>query len=536
MSRSALASLVALTLACGAPEEATESNDQETPTGVTIYDPATAFNGFTLGLEHGRTPILMDMAGRVVHSWPDANVRSRVRLLSDCSILGIGTGRELVQYGWTGDEVWRADLGDELPHHDFARLENGNTLLLTLPGGAEADDVVELDRVGRVVWRWYAGEPLAGFIDSGPKRYTGDTTHLNSIQELPDNPWFRAGDVRFRPGNLLLSARNLNLLLIVDRQSGEVVWTYRDELDLQHEARMLPPDDPRAGHIQFFNNRYGSFQGDRQSHVVEIDPRSGEVVWRYAAPELFSGTSSAQQALPNGNVLIASSRGPRAFEVTRAGRTVWQWEPPHGLNRPERYAPDHCPELAALGPAEGTGIEPPAGYRFVDREAYRFSRRNHRTERMIDGVKRTLIKPARSCSTVLPPDRAAIELEYGIDRRQLRASRLESYTARFALERRDPGSGETTVLFEDAIDAEGPYWRTAAVDLSDWAYRRQELCLRLSEEGLEDGQVGLAAWGAPLLSSGRDRALRELEREAEQLTPEELEVRREHLRAMGYVN
>src|SRR5437764_611556 len=110
--------------------------------------------------------------------------------------------------------------------------------------------------------------------------HPGDVTHISSLQELPDNPWYQAGDRRFRPGNLLLSARNLNLLFIVDRQSGEVVWHHTADLDRQHEARMNGPRLPNPGRILVFNNRLGSFWGDHRSELLEIDPRDGAVRWR----------------------------------------------------------------------------------------------------------------------------------------------------------------------------------------------------------------------------------------------------------------
>jgi len=43
-----------------------------------------------------------------------------------------------------------------------------------------------------------------------------------------------------------VSARNLDALYIVARPGGEVVWTYGEGLDWQHEARMIPDGHPGA--------------------------------------------------------------------------------------------------------------------------------------------------------------------------------------------------------------------------------------------------------------------------------------------------
>ena len=66
------------------------------------------------------------------------------------------------------------------------------------------------------------------------------------MYELPPNRWFDAGDERFRPGNILVSARNLNAIFIIDKTSGEVVWRYSDGLDYQHEAIMVERDLEKA--------------------------------------------------------------------------------------------------------------------------------------------------------------------------------------------------------------------------------------------------------------------------------------------------
>ena len=72
------------------------------PEWVKVYDPGAAWNGYTLTLHEARTPVLLDMNGREVHRWPQARLRSRVRLLPDGSILGIDLGRVIVEHDWEG--------------------------------------------------------------------------------------------------------------------------------------------------------------------------------------------------------------------------------------------------------------------------------------------------------------------------------------------------------------------------------------------------------------------------------------------------
>ncbi len=361
---------------------------------------------------------------------------------------------------------------------------------------------------------------------------------MNSVRELPENPWFEAGDERFRPGNLLVSIRNLDLVAVVDRASGEIVWSYQSDLSLQHEALMIDGDvDPgRRGNIQIFNNRYSSFRSDRRSEVIEVEPVSGEVVWRYAADGFYSATSGAQQPLPNGNVLIASSTAGRAFEVERSGRIVWEWVPGFLIDRPTRYAPDHCSELAALGPPDGPPVRPPSGYRHIDRETYRFSREGHRRKLKIEGKRREVLKPEFGCSRLLIPPNASADLQFGVDRQRVAAAGLEDYAATFRLTLTNPDGGGRATVLEETLGPDGPSWRQRTLGLEALADRWVEMCVELTETGLTaDIEPGsLAFWASPRISAGLEPP--EDEEIPKDLTAEELEVRREHLRAMGYVN
>jgi hypothetical protein len=534
-----IALLLALACITCAPSEDRGSDpgaDGTDESWVTIYDPEAAWNGFTLVYRNRAFPMLIDMSGRVVHAWPEVRSKTRARLLPSCNLLVISRGRGVAEYDWEGNKVWRASFPERFPHHDVIRLTNGNTVVLTRATGSDADDVVEVDADGEIVWIWESRGPLSEWIERDRRRNLGNTTHMNSVQELPDNPWYRAGDERFRPGNLLISARNLNLVFILDRQSEEVVWSYQEDLDHQHEALMLGPEHPHNGRIALFDNRYSSFEGKRGSRVIELDPRDYSITWSYAEPGFYSATGGAQQPLSNGNVLIGSSMGRRVFEVDREGRTVWQWTPPYLLNRPSRYAADACPRLADLGPADGPPIRPPARYRHVDPDSYQFSRSKDRFERQIAGSNRRLLKDPQRCAAVVLPSGAVVRLSYGIDRRQLDAAGRVQPAARFSLTLRNPATGGESMIFDDTVvgtNGEALDWRQHVVDLEALAHQQVEVCVGLEESGGH----GFAFWGAPVIAAAdQEDDSEDDEPGQDDLTAEELEVRREHLRAMGYVN
>ncbi len=500
---------------------------------VTTYDPERAENGYTLTLHDLRIPVLLDMNGRPVHAWRDARVKSRARLLSDGSILGIGLGHQVVEYAWDGEKRWEWNVPDGFPHHDVIRLRNGNTLVLAMEERAKGDTLFEVDRYGRAVWTWRAEEHVDPIL---PKKgaHPNDLTHVNSLQELPENRWFDAGDARFRPGNLLLSARNLNTVFIVDRASGEIVWSYREGLDRQHEALMNGPDRPEPGMIQIFNNRQRSFSTDRQSEIVEIDPRDGKVGWRYRSPGFFTPTGGLQQALANGNVLITSTRGGRVFEIARSGAVVWEWAPPYEPVRAVRVARDACPQLARLPADASRAVVAPAGYAYVDRDAYRFARKGARTEIQIDGKPHTVLAAESVCGDLVLPFGARAEVGFGVDPSQWNGTVDPPV---FTMSLAEGGNGKKQILLRESVGAGGEPWRRRTLPLGAFALRAVRLCVEI--EGAAADGVRWAYWEQPSIHAAGDASRTDLEEDeglAGDLTPEERKVQEEHLKSLGYVN
>jgi hypothetical protein len=494
---------------------------------VTIYDPARASNGYTLAFYRRRIPFLMDMNGHIVHAWPQARVKSRIRLLRDCSLLAIALDRTLVEYAWNGSLAWQVRLEGRLPHHDVIRLANGNTLVVVRTADRRTDDLLEIDRGGEIVWEWRSGEHLAPYFGDVPDRW--DITHINSVQELPPNPWSRQGDRRFRAGNLLISARNLDALFVIDKATKQVLWTFEGELDRQHEALLIGPGLPGHGNILAFDNGYRGRYGYRKSTIVEIDPTDDSIVWRYRSDDFFSPVGGSEQPLSNGNVLITSSRGGRAFEVTRSGEIIWQWVPPFNPNRPRRYGYDHCPELAAMDRPGEEIVRPPAGYRHIDRAVYQFAPRDGRRYVQIDGRKTTALRRNNDCRNLLLPARKRI-LDSG----------RPDYAARFALRLRREDSQQEVVLLEDTVDLTGPARRTRTIKLDPYAHQAIQLCVETEAVDSSRGNASedLAYWANPVITAGGEEGKRRSDADdlMRGLTEGEVELQTQHLRALGYLD
>jgi hypothetical protein len=118
---------------------------------------------------------------------------------------------------------------------------------------------------------------------------------------------------------------------MLDAESMDVVWEWgRGILDGPHDASLLAD-----GNLLVFDN--GMERG--WSRVLEIDPRTRDIVWEYPGPDdtgFFTPGRGSSQRLANGNTLIAESNAGRAFEVTPTGDVVWEFLNPK--TRKERRA------------------------------------------------------------------------------------------------------------------------------------------------------------------------------------------------------
>ena len=205
--------------------------DLDTSAWVRQYRPEASAGGYTLVLYRRRVPMIIDMNGRIVHVWPHVRAVGRARLNRDGSLVVIGTDNLIKEYDWEGELRWfyRLEATEDFPHHDLIRLKNGTYLVLAHDKTTATDYLQEVDRRGRVVWEWRSLEHLDSFPEVDRERQ--DPLHVNSIHELPPNRLFDDGDERFRPGNILASARHINAIFIIDRRSGQVVWQYAGNLD-----------------------------------------------------------------------------------------------------------------------------------------------------------------------------------------------------------------------------------------------------------------------------------------------------------------
>lgn len=317
---------------------------------VTVHDTDRAWQGLNLYTSgHAPEAVLMDMEGEVLHVWnasfkdafPEFTRREnqnmlfwrRVHLLPDGELLAIFEGEAIVKLDRDSNVLW---ANANKAHHDLEIAENGDIWVLTRKGMAIAqlnNDVPTLNDMVTVLGP--DGEEkhkislLKAYRDSEFKdhwakrsRRGGDVFHTNSLAILDGSQVHM--DPAFKAGNVLVSMRHLNTLAILDPDAEKIVWSKKGEWVLQHDPSLLD-----NGHVLLFDNNRKS------SQILELEPRSDKVVWRYVeSPDkpFFSGTCGTAQRLDNGNTLVTESDNGRAFEITTDGEIVWEF---HNPNRPE---------------------------------------------------------------------------------------------------------------------------------------------------------------------------------------------------------
>jgi hypothetical protein len=337
--------------------------------GLCHIDGRLAEPGYTLIAPlRGRTVYLIGMRGEIVHEWrlpqplgtlayllPGGHLLTTGMTAEGPPIIE-GKGGHFREFDWDGALVW--EYVDHAQHHDFRRLPNGNTLYLGweklseseaarvkggVPGTARkgeiyADFLKEVTPGGQIAWEWHARELEFEKYPLAEDCWRWEFAHANSCAALPD-------------GNVLINFRHLDLMAIVDRQTKRFIWEKRDpNWGHQHNAEPLP-----NGNITFFANGAYNLIQPFCSRAVEIDPRSGDIVWQYRAPQswtFFSPIISGVQRLAGGNTLICEGMSGRVFEVTRQGDVAWDYVSPffmpmfpndgpcNALFRAYRYAAD----------------------------------------------------------------------------------------------------------------------------------------------------------------------------------------------------
>lgn len=159
-----------------------------------------------------------------------------------------------------------------------------------------------------------------------------EINHLNEIEEL--NSSMAVDFPMFEVGDLLVSLRERNLIMVIDPDTEKIKWWRIGPWIRQHDPKFLP-----GGKIIVFNNNdyrvdWGPI-GDmtpipppRYSNIMEYDfasDRSKIIYGNKPGQEMWSIIRGKVQRTSGGGLLITEFEGGRVIETDAEGRIIWEY-------------------------------------------------------------------------------------------------------------------------------------------------------------------------------------------------------------------
>jgi hypothetical protein len=340
--------------------------------GVTVNDPAndqrdlilvTGFAGDTNELR------LMRRGGDVVARWPVAfstifpnptHLTEEQRPATDWNVdlhgaLALPDGSVVFNFEWSGlvklDRCGTVEWTvPRRTHHSVERAESGG---FWVPGRRThqsgpspyppfeppfwEDTILRVSDDGRVLsevsmagilYKNGLGSLLtAGVRFSTEMEWDQELVHLNKIAELPsaiagDFPMFEAGD-------LALSSRDQNLVMVVDKNADKVKWWRIGPWARQHD-----PEFKAGGTLVIFNNNtYEPADAPRRgsqwpTNILEIDPATGHhrvLFGGKPGEEMMTVVRGKVELTRQGGMLLTEFEAGRVLETDASGKIVWEY-------------------------------------------------------------------------------------------------------------------------------------------------------------------------------------------------------------------
>lgn len=403
------------------------------PTGTTIYNKDRTYSGLTLFCGHWYGVFLINMDGSVVRFWKDMR-GSAIQLLDDGSIVGelpnesnrkksnLSIMNNIANVDYNGNVLWCVDsvsgkdvvfshrpqvIKDSNKYYKILSIVMKETHNSKVSKHKLIDNVItELDILGNVLWEWSFVDNVYKLPLTNNQRKLiynhpgisklGDIFHINSIAYVGNNI-YSSKYKEFDKDNVIVSSRNLNNVFIINKASGDVVWSlYPDFKNYdnnspiigQHHADVIPKGFPGSGNILLLDNGRNSYpeinslvyknnaienqidvyQRD-YSRILEINPITLSTVWDFSAStfgcikerysEFYSPAEGSVQRLPNGNTLVVESAFGRILEITNTKEVVWEYIYPRNwyspmvytaYRYPYSYIPEHVDIPNAIDP------------------------------------------------------------------------------------------------------------------------------------------------------------------------------------------
>jgi hypothetical protein len=339
-------------------------------TETRYWDDSKAYNGYTLFGTRGTT-YLIDMEGRVVHTWA---IGTNPRFTDSGTLLDAMGGdpsnsKTWKELDWSGNTVWTytESRSGYYPHHDFDKIYNkklGAYTFIYIANkdltsaqciaagcntssnytGAQMDVIVEVDQSGTIIWQWsffdHVVQDLYPAITStyGVIANTPGKIDLNIRGNSVKRDWMHCNSLDYNP--------DLDLI-VINSVHGEFYV-------IDHGNTFLPGDP--TGSIALAASYKGDFLyrfGDPAKYD-QGDPPSVLDNWEKATAghKQLGGSHNIQwikSGLPGAGNFLVFNNAENLFELT-----------------PQSYIMEINPYLNSAGITTSNFVNPPtAGYNIV---------------------------------------------------------------------------------------------------------------------------------------------------------------------------
>lgn len=324
----------------GAPQEdhttTTDLLPPELPALTTTVDDATWTGLLVLTLlGEWEGPVVLDRHGRIVwYAYAQDNHTSAIRAHPSVDGQGIVYNTIVSEAEPTGtinfldwDGELRRSVELEGHSHDFLQLDDGTLVAIRISKQEVGTELVVGDALVTVapdgtesmLWNafdWF--DPLT----TGTDRVDG-WTHCNALGYDAETD------------QIHLSVRNLETLVSIDRQTGELTDAFGGEVDqgwtfvesprpfsYQHQFQLT---EDRA---LVFDNGFGSYDDSRVvEYALDRDTKTATQTWEYHfQPNQWLIALGDVDRLDDGSTLIAWDLGGRLEQVDAEGNLLWQVE------------------------------------------------------------------------------------------------------------------------------------------------------------------------------------------------------------------
>ena len=197
---------------------------------------------------------------------------------------------------------------------------------------SEGEVLEEISLLDAIYRSGYQGLVLEG-KSAYPESKQDDPAHSNDIEIVSEA--FAARHDFANAGDLLVSLRGADSIVLIDRDTKLVKWALTGMFLRQHDPDLQPD-----GTITIFDNRTDRGQFNKAERTVEpqsfgysrllrFDPASQRILWQFQGSReepFYTSVQGDHQVLPNGNVMAVETEAGRIIEIDpQTNEIVWEW-------------------------------------------------------------------------------------------------------------------------------------------------------------------------------------------------------------------